>query len=58
MSKTGEIVVTALMLAALYCALPASNITPQARNHVIAKGTADQLLIIADGTDPMPIKKR
>ncbi|HEX6504398.1 MAG TPA: hypothetical protein VF011_14235 [Terriglobales bacterium] len=58
MTRASQIVITALMLTALYSALPGSNPTPQVRDHVIANSTADQVLMIADGTDPMPIKKR
>lgn len=58
MTRASQIVITALMLGALYSALPGSNPTPQARDHVIANSTPDQVLMIADGTDPMPIKKR
>jgi hypothetical protein len=56
MKKTGEIVLTALVLATLYCAMPKSNPSPLAGHHVTATN-ADQVLMIADGTDPMPIRR-
>jgi hypothetical protein len=57
MKKKGEILVAGLMLAALYCAITASKITPLTSVHVIANSTADQVLLIADGSDPMPSKR-
>lgn len=58
MKKTAEIVIATLMLAALYFWSPASSTSRQNRNSVISNSTAGEVLLIADGTDPMPGKKR
>lgn len=58
MKKTAEIVITTLMLAALYCWSPLARASQQNRNSVISNSTAGEVLLLADGTDPMPGKKR
>jgi hypothetical protein len=48
MNKTMEVLLTALALAGLFCAIPNStpaNISVRSQNNVI----------VADGSDPMPI---
>jgi hypothetical protein len=50
MNKTAEIVLTALALAGMYCAIPKSFVP--VGNPVI---TAEQMVLIADGSDPMPL---
>jgi hypothetical protein len=57
MTKTSEIVVTALIFTAMYCALPLRNSKAPNGTQTLSSGGADQLVIIADGTDPMPIKR-
>jgi len=58
MKKTAEIVITTLMLGALYFWSPVSSSSHHNRNSVISNSTSGDLLMIADGTDPMPGKKR
>ncbi len=58
MQKTAEIVITMLMLGALYCWSPLTRAGQQDRNSVISNSTAGEVLLLADGTDPMPGKKR
>ena len=58
MKKTAEIVITTLMLGALYFWSPLSHYSQQSRGSVIRNSTAGEVLLIADGTDPMPGKKR
>jgi hypothetical protein len=58
MKITTEIVVTTLMLGALYFWSPLSRASQQNRQSVISNSTAGEVLLIADGTDPMPGKKR
>lgn len=55
MKKIGEILFAGLILTAMYCSIPASK--PLTGNHLIANSTADQVVLIADGTDPMPGKR-
>ena len=57
MKKMGEILLAGLILAAMYCSIPVSNPGPLTGNHLIANTTADQVVLIADGTDPMPGKR-
>ena len=45
-----EILLTALALAGMYCAIP-KNVT-QASNPGIG---AQQMVLVADGSDPMPL---
>jgi hypothetical protein len=58
MKKTAEIVIATLMLGALYFWSPVSSTNRQNRNSVISNSTSGEVLMIADGTDPMPGKKR
>jgi hypothetical protein len=58
MKKTAEIVITTLMLGALYFWSPVSRSDKHSRSSVISNSTAGEVLLIADGTDPMPGKKR
>lgn len=58
MKKTAEIVVITVMLAVLYLWSPLSHANQQNRTSVISNSTAGEVLMIADGTDPMPGKKR
>jgi hypothetical protein len=55
MKKMGEILLAGLILAAMYCALPVSN--PLTGDHLIANSTAEQVVLIADGAEPMPGKR-
>jgi len=57
MQKMGEILLAGLILAAMYCAIPASNSRPLTGDHLIANSTADQVVLIADGAAPMPGKR-
>lgn len=57
MKKMGEILVAGLILAAMYCSIPASNPNPLTGDHLIANSTAEQVVLIADGSDPMPGKR-
>jgi len=50
MNRKAEIVLTALALAGMYCAIPKTS-TPVANAGI---GTA-QVALVADGSDPMPI---
>jgi hypothetical protein len=50
MKTTAEIVLTALALAGMYCAIPKSFAPGQ--NPGI--GT-EQMVLVADGSDPMPL---
>jgi len=50
MNKVLEALLTLVVLAGLYCAIPTSG--PPARNSAVR---ADQAVIIADGSDPMPL---
>ena len=52
MTKTLEIVLTALALAGMYCAIP-KTFAPVG-NPVIQ---AEQAVLIADGSDPMPFHR-
>jgi hypothetical protein len=50
MNKISEIVLTVLVLAGMYCAISTS--VASVRDPVIR---AHQMVVVADGTDPMPI---
>jgi hypothetical protein len=50
MNKTVEIVLTALALAGMYCAIP-KGFAPVGNSFI----RAEQAVLIADGTDPMPL---
>jgi hypothetical protein len=50
MKRTAEIVLTALALAGMYCAIPKSS-TPVQNPGI---GT-EQVVLVADGSDPMPL---
>jgi hypothetical protein len=50
MNKTAEIVLVALALAGMYCATPKSSSTIS--NSKIG---AEQMVLVADGSDPMPL---
>jgi hypothetical protein len=49
MNKTVEIVLTALALAGMYCAIP-KGFAPVGNSFI----RAEQAVLIADGTDPVP----
>jgi hypothetical protein len=50
MNKTVEILLTALALAGMYCAIPKS-FGPVSNPPI----RAEQAVLIADGSDPMPL---
>jgi hypothetical protein len=50
MNKTAEIVLVALALAGMYCAIPKNSSTIS--NSKIG---AEQMVLVADGSDPMPL---
>jgi hypothetical protein len=50
MNRTAEIVLTALALAGMYCAIPKTF--TQVANPSIG---AAQVALVADGSDPMPL---
>jgi hypothetical protein len=50
MYKISEILLTALVLAGMYCAVSTSS--APVRNPVIR---SQQAVLVADGTDPMPV---
>ena len=52
MNKALEVLLTVLALAGMYCALPKNN-TPSG-----AAVRAQQEVMIADGSDPMPLCRR
>lgn len=58
MKKTAEILIAALMLIAFYVWSPLAGSNRQNRSSVVRNSTSGELLLIADGTDPMPGKKR
>jgi len=49
MNKALELLLTALALAGMYCAIPRNNAQASAALRV------DQTVVIADGSDPMPL---
>jgi len=50
MNKTAEIVLLALALAGMYCAIP-KNSSPIDNSRT----GAQQIVVVADGSDPMPL---
>ena len=50
MNNTAEIVLIALALAGMYCAIPKNS--SQIDNYRIG---AEQVVLVADGSDPMPL---
>jgi hypothetical protein len=50
MNKTAEIVLIALALAGIYCAIPKNSSSVD--NSRIG---AEQMVVVADGSDPMPL---
>jgi hypothetical protein len=50
MNKTAEIVLIALALAGMYCAIPKKS-SPIDKSRI---GT-EQVVLVADGSDPMPM---
>ncbi len=57
MTKTYEIAVTILILAAMYCALPLRHFNPLAGSHEAQSTAESQAIVVADGTDPIPMKR-
>lgn len=53
MNKIAEIVLTALVLAGMYAGL-STNVTPASSPAI----RANQAMLVADGTDPMPLCRR
>ena len=53
MNKVVEVMLTILALAALYSAIPTS--TSPSGNSV---NRSDQAVVVADGSDPMPLCRR
>ena len=53
MNKLVEALLTLVALAGLYCAMPKSTLQPSS-----PAVRADQAVVIADGTDPMPLCRR
>jgi hypothetical protein len=51
MKTTGEVLLAALALAAIYCTVP-KNIS---RTGAAATIRAEQVVLVADGSDPMPL---
>jgi hypothetical protein len=50
MKTTVEILLTAVALTGMYCAIPTNN------NHASNPGIgAQQVVLVADGSDPMPL---
>jgi hypothetical protein len=50
MKRTAEILLSALALAGMYCAIPKS-LTPVENTGI----GAEQTVLVADGSDPMPL---
>jgi hypothetical protein len=50
MKTTGEVLLAALALAAIYCAIPKNDSQSGA-----ATIRAEQVVLLADGSDPMPL---
>ncbi|HWZ80695.1 MAG TPA: hypothetical protein VNX87_29430 [Candidatus Sulfotelmatobacter sp.] len=50
MKTTGEVLLAALALAAIYCAVPKN-----ASQTGAATIRAEQVVLVADGSDPMPL---
>jgi hypothetical protein len=53
MNKVLEILLTVVALAALYCAIPTS-VSPSGNSAI----RADQTVVVADGSDPMPLCRK
>lgn len=53
MNKVLEVLLTVVALAGLYSALPASTVRP---GNSAAR--AEQAVVVADGSDPMPLCRR
>ena len=53
MKTTGEVLLAALALAAIYCAVPKNASQTDA-----ATIRAEQVVLVADGSDPMPLCRR
>ena len=49
MNKTAQIVLIALALAGMYSAIP-KNSSPITKSRI-----AEQMVVVADGSDPMPL---
>ena len=52
MNKAVEVFLTVLALAGMYCAIPQNKTAP-----IVSVG-AQQEILIADGSDPMPLCRR
>jgi hypothetical protein len=50
MKTTGEVLLAALALAAIYCAVP-KNVSQTGAATI----RAEQVILVADGSDPMPL---
>jgi hypothetical protein len=50
MNKTAQIVLIALALAGMYSAIP-KNSSPITKSRI----GAEQMVVVADGSDPMPL---
>jgi hypothetical protein len=50
MNKAVEVLLTVLALAGMYCAIPNSSVAPSGSSV-----RAQQEVMIADGSDPMPL---
>ena len=57
MRQITEFVLAATVLASLFAASLISSPRGQNRTHAISNATAGEVLMIADGTDPMPKKR-
>ena len=55
MRQITEFVLAATVFATLFAASLTSN--PRHRTHAISNTTAGEVLMIADGTDPLPKKR-
>jgi hypothetical protein len=53
MNRVMEVLLTVLALVGLYCAIEASNARPA--NSAVR---AEQAVVVADGSDPMPFCRR
>lgn len=50
MKRTAEFVLTVLALAGMYCAIP-KTVAPTVNSGI----GAEQIVLVADGSDPMPL---
>lgn len=57
MNKALEVLLTVVALAGLYCALPKESPQQTSQSGGPAIGQ-EQVLVIADGTDPMPLCRK